>query len=272
MDMTITTALLGGLVGAILGLTGAGGSIIAVPLLIFGLHLSTAQAVPIALLAVAISAITGAAIGLKHHEVRYRAASLIAITGILMAPLGVWAASKVPNQPLTLIFALVLSYVAVRMLVQKPTPLRNTDPLMCDLLPCQVQADEGRIHWNMKCARALSYTGMLTGFLSGMLGVGGGFVVVPALKKYSNITMSQILPTSLSVIALIASTGVITAVILGKMQWPIAIPFALGALLGMLISRQIARHFSSQALQRSFATFALFVAISLIYKAFALSL
>lgn len=268
MEMTLTTVLLGGLVGAILGLTGAGGSIIAVPLLIFGLHLSTAQAAPVALLAVAISAIAGAGIGLKHGQVRYRAASLIAATGILIAPLGVWCASQLPNKPLTLIFAIVLIYVALRMLLQKAESMPEKDPMMCDLLPCQVNTDEGRISWNMKCARALTYTGALTGFLSGMLGVGGGFVVVPALKKYSNITMAQILPTSLSVIALVSGTGVITAILFGNMSWQIAIPFAGGALVSMLMSRQIATYFSGVVLQRTFATFALLVAISLMIKTF----
>ena len=266
MDSSFFTLLLGSCVGAILGFTGAGGSIIAVPLLIFGLHLSTAQAAPIALLAVAVSAIAGAGMGLREGIVRYRAASLIAITGILIAPLGVWCASQLPNQPLTIIFAMVLIYVAVRMLMQKPEPDRNIDPMMCDLLPCQIDTDEGRISWTMQCARALAFTGSMTGFLSGMLGVGGGFVVVPALKKYSNISMPQILPTSLSVIALISSVGVITAGLLGKMHWQIATPFAAGALIGMLISRRFAKRFSGPTLQRSFAVFALLVAFGLILK------
>ena len=67
---------LGGCVGLILGLTGAGGAIMAVPLLVFGLHLQVAQAAPIALLAVGLSAALGAVLGLRKGQVRYRAASV----------------------------------------------------------------------------------------------------------------------------------------------------------------------------------------------------
>jgi len=90
-------------VGIIMGLTGTGGSILAVPLLVFGLQLTVAQAAPIGLLAFGISAILGTLIGLKSDIVRYRAALLVAGTGILMAPPGVWLAqrlnTRVFNQP-----------------------------------------------------------------------------------------------------------------------------------------------------------------------------
>jgi uncharacterized membrane protein YfcA len=80
--------ILGALVGVIMGLTGAGGGILAVPLLVFGLHLTVASAAPLGLLAVGIAAAMGAAVGLRAGVVRYRAALLIALTGIVFNPLG----------------------------------------------------------------------------------------------------------------------------------------------------------------------------------------
>jgi uncharacterized membrane protein YfcA len=258
--------LLGGLVGSILGITGAGGSIIAVPLLIFGLQLSAAQAAPIALFAVAMSSVTGALIGFRQQQVRYRAASLIAITGVCAAPLGVWAASKIPNVPLTVIFAMVLMYLAIRMLGQPER--ENAEALIWEneLSPCQVKASGVKISWTMRCARALAYTGTLAGVLSGLLGVGGGFVIVPALKKYSNLGMAHILPTSLSVIALISTSGIVAAIGFGHLDYKVALPFATGAMLGMLISINVGKHFSVCLLQRIFASFSILVAIGLIVK------
>src|SRR6185312_8537785 len=75
MSVSIIAALFGALVGVILGLTGAGGAIIAVPLLVFSLQLRVTEAAPIALFAVSISAAIGALLALKHGRVRYRAAA-----------------------------------------------------------------------------------------------------------------------------------------------------------------------------------------------------
>lgn len=83
----LLAAALGALVGFVLALTGAGGAIIAVPLLVFGFDLNVAQAAPIALLAVAGSAMLGALLGLRAGIVRYRAAILMSAVGSLFTPL-----------------------------------------------------------------------------------------------------------------------------------------------------------------------------------------
>lgn len=105
---------LGVVVGIIMGLTGAGGGILAVPLLVFGLQMSVAQAGPIGLLTVGISATLGALIGLKNSIVRYRAAMFIAGIGILLAPLGMWLAQRLNTSVLGVLFAVVLAWVAYK--------------------------------------------------------------------------------------------------------------------------------------------------------------
>src|SRR5690348_10302690 len=111
----LVSLMLGALVGVILGLTGAGGAIIAVPLLVFGLHLVVADAAPIALLAVSLSAASGALIAWRAGTVRYRAAGLVALTGVLTAPAGLLIAQRISNDWLIVVFALVMAYVAFRM-------------------------------------------------------------------------------------------------------------------------------------------------------------
>lgn len=83
--------------------------------------------------------------------------------------------------------------------------------------PCQLGYDQGRLIWNWRCARALAWAGIVTGFLSGLLGVGGGFVVVPALKKATNLPIQSILATSLAVIALISAVSVVSAALAGRL-------------------------------------------------------
>ena len=106
---------LGALVGLLLALTGAGGGILAVPLLVFALHLGVAEAAPIGLLAVGLAAAMAAALGLRDGIVRYRAAMLMGGLAMVLAPLGVAAAQRVPNAPLTIAFAAVLALSAWRM-------------------------------------------------------------------------------------------------------------------------------------------------------------
>ncbi|WP_312151358.1 sulfite exporter TauE/SafE family protein, partial [Pseudomonas sp.] len=106
--------LLGTIIGAVLALTGAGGGILAVPLLVFGLGLTMVEAAPVGLLAVGLAAAVGAVLGLRQGLVRYRAALFIAVIGIVAAPFGLMLAHSLPNTPLALVFAVVLVYACLR--------------------------------------------------------------------------------------------------------------------------------------------------------------
>ncbi|MDF8365077.1 sulfite exporter TauE/SafE family protein [Achromobacter anxifer] len=263
------SAALGACVGLILGLTGAGGAIMAVPLLVFGLHLQVSQAAPIALLAVGLSAALGAVLGLRKGHVRYRAAAFMAVTGILVSPLGLWAARRLPNAPLAIIFAGVLGMVAWRMWNQGAKPATGTATAAQAAPrtpPCQLNASTGRLRWTAPCARALTGAGLIAGFLSGLLGVGGGFVIVPALRRATDLSMQAIVGTSLAVIALVSASGVVAAAAGGHLDWHIAAPFTAAAVLGMLAGRRVADRFPPRRLQQSFALFAGVVAVAMLTK------
>lgn len=261
----MSSAALGAIVGLILALTGAGGAILAVPMLLFLLHLDVAQAAPIALLAVGLSAAVGAVIGLRMGVVRYRAAALMAGAGMLCSPIGLWLAHRLPNGPLTLLFAAVLAYVAWRMFRQtaaaQPQPAVSSGPQ-----PCQLSEDTGRFIWTAACTRALAASGIGAGLLSGLLGVGGGFVIVPALRRATNAPVQSIVATSLAVITLVSASGVVSTAIAGQMNWRVAAPFALGAVIGMLGGQRVARHLSGPWLQKIFSLVATGIAIAMAAK------
>ncbi len=252
-DPALIAAGLGGIVGLILALSGAGGGIIAVPLLVFGLHLEMVAAAPIGLIAVGLAALVGALLGLRDGIVRYRAAALIGTIGMMSAPLGVWLAQRIPNPPLLFAFGLLLALTGWRSW-QRARP--RSGPDRHDAVArhaCEINPDEGRLRWTAPCARALAATGATSGLLSGLLGVGGGFVIVPALGRHTDLDHGSILATSLAVIALVSVGGVAAAAAHGHIELAIAAPFAGGALGALLAGRRLAARLQGPRLQQIFA-------------------
>lgn len=262
--ITILGLVLGGLVGLIMGLTGAGGGILAVPLLLFGLHLSVASAAPVALLAVGIAAAMGALIGLRAGIVRYRAAMLVAGIGIVVTPFGSWLARQMDTRYLTLLFALVLAYVAFRgWRESRGTPGQQVERIAC---PCVRDPQTGRFVWTRPCAIRLSVTGCVAGLLSGLLGVGGGFVIVPSLQRFTDLTMRATVATSLAVIALVSLANVGTSIYGGHFDFALGVPFSIGAVLGMLLGGRLASRWPAQRLKQLFFVMCLVVAASMLVK------
>jgi len=262
MDPAMLAVALGAVIGLVLALTGAGGGVLAIPLLVFGLHLPLQQAAPVGLVAVGLASALGAALGLREGIVRYRAAALIGAAGMLMAPVGVVMAQRLPNRPLLAAFAMVLIYTAWRMLRRpvraEPSPLA---------VPCRVSATDQRLTWTRPCARALAGTGLISGILSGLLGVGGGFVIVPALTRYTDLNVRSIQVTSLAVIALVSVSGVSAAAMQGSLPWDVALPFAGGAVVALLVGQQVAGKLDAKRLQQAFAWFTLGVAFLMLARA-----
>src|SRR3546814_2720668 len=110
--MMLIGGVLGLVIGAILGLTGAGGGIFAVPALMFGLGMEIHQAAPVALLAVGMAAGLGALQGLRQGIVRYKAAAVLALAGAMTAPLGIKLAKWLAPSSLNLILVAIMLVVA----------------------------------------------------------------------------------------------------------------------------------------------------------------
>lgn len=256
-------------VGVILALTGAGGGILAVPLLVFGAQIGVAKAGPIGLMAVGMAAALGAILGVREGIVRYRAAVLVAATGMLLSPIGLWLARQIDNRWLSILFALTLLFVAYktyRKASKAALPeMGHVD--RSDSPACVRAGEDGRFIWTKPCARALAISGGAAGLLSGLLGVGGGFVMVPALQRNTDLPMQSIVATSLAVIALISLAGVVTSAISGALAWDIALPFSGGALAGMLAGRAVSARLSGPHLQKGFAVVSAIVAVGMIGKA-----
>lgn len=219
-------------IGGLLGLTGAGGGILAVPALMASQGWTVAQAAPVGLLAVTLSALVGTFEGLFKKIVRYRAALWIALISIPSARYGVHLGGIISPVWLTLAFSLVMLVVAYRIFFKKVND--HTGVL------CKVNQTTGRLIWNMKTALSLGAIGVVAGLLTGLLGVGGGFVIVPVLSKVTDLDMRSIVATSLMIIFLIGGVS-ISAHILDGFQYPVSVTltFVLACMAGMLIGRSL---------------------------------
>jgi uncharacterized membrane protein YfcA len=198
--------------------------------------------------------------------VRFRAAAVIGLIGMALAPAGVRLARIVPNGPLTVAFSGVLFYVAARMLLQQRRAAGGAERTSRSSLPCVLNPVDGRLAWTMPCARALAATGAVSGLLSGLLGVGGGFVIVPALTRFTNLATRSIVATSLAVIALVSIGGVAAAAVQGSVDWRIALPFGSGAIVALLAGRRLAARVSGSRLQQAFAITSALVALLLLAR------
>jgi uncharacterized membrane protein YfcA len=123
-----------------------------------------------------------------------------------------------------------------------------------------------RLTWTLPCARALAGTGLLSGLMSGLLGVGGGFVIIPALTRYTDLSARSIQCTSLAVIALVSLSGVTAAAIQGSLPWDIARPFALGAVVALLAGQALAGKLDDKRLQQAFVWLTLAVALLMLAR------
>ena len=231
------------------------------PLLVFGAGLSTAKAGPVGLVAVGLSAAFVAVQALRAGQLRYRAAAVMAACGALFAPLGLSLAQRVDERMLMLLFSAVLGHVGLRALRQPATGPVPAAP------PCVLDPATGRLRWTSRCGRALLASGALAGFFSGLLGVGGGFLLVPALRRYSDLPMRSVIATSLGVIALVSGATVVSTIAGSGLDATIALPFAAGALIAAGAGRSLGLVLRPRVQQQCFAALALGVALAMLVKA-----
>jgi len=268
--MSPLSLVFGAVVGLSLGLTGGGGAIFAVPLLVYGLHVSPREAVGISLAAVGATSLVGFIARWRLGQVEIRTGLLFATAGMLGAPLGSWIGGRLPESLLLGLFAGLMVIVAVRLWQQSSGSTLKLEPCVdsdeVDGPTCRRDA-AGNLVLNSRCAVLLLVVGMATGVLSGMFGVGGGFVIVPALVLFSGMAIHRAVGTSLMVVALVSVSGVASHIWAGRsISLVITSLFVVGGVAGLLVGQTIGRRLSGPVLQRGFAMAILGVAAFVIFR------
>jgi len=261
--LPLALSLVSGLfVGLSLGLTGSGGSLFAIPLLLFVVGLEMKDAVPISMLVVGLTALIGAVSAFKKNLLLTRPTLIFGFAGMLSAPLGLILGEITPETIRTSCFSMLAIIIAIRMgkqsfNVQSKYVVRAKLELEDSNGVCRF-SPEGQLGFTLPCAIALGASGAVVGILSGFFGVGGGFLIVPALMYVIRMEMPYAIGSSLAIIAMIGLSGGAISGVSVILEQPSAFLFGVGSLLGMLSGRVIASKLAGLLLNRLFAT-ALFI-------------
>jgi len=223
--------VLAALVGLSLGLLGSGGSIVTLPVLVYAARVPPHQAVGMSLVIVGATSAVGSLVNLRRGAFDLRTGAFFAVTGIVGAFFGAKFTHMVSARVLLLCFGGLMSIVGLRMLLgsQNAPPGRQCRPLRCLV------------------------AGVAVGLLTGFLGVGGGFVILPALVLFAGLEMKAAIGTSLAVIAVNSFAGLVGQLHYVQFDWPITLGFLGAALAGMVGGIAVASRVSSQSLRRAFA-------------------
>lgn len=231
-------------VGISLGLTGGGGSIFAVPLLIYGLGIPVRSAIGLSLAVVGATAGFGAMLRLKAREVDVRSGIVFALGGMLLAPAGTWIGHVLPSPWILSCFAVLMTFVGWRMWIGGVEATGEVGP-------CVIR---GNGKPGPGCYTRLALAGAAAGLLSGLFGVGGGFIIVPALLYVTGTTIHRAVATSLLVIFLISLSGVGASLVQGQVfPMPASALFFAGGLLGMVAGGALRSKLSGSTLRQVFA-------------------
>lgn len=248
----------GAVVGVLLGLLGGGGSILAVPLLVYGLGFTLEEAVPVSLIVVGSAAAVGALPKLRAGQVQWRLAGVFAAAGAPGAFVGSALGGLLPEPALMVGFAAVMVLAGARMLTD--TGGVGT--------ACSV-GGTGRVNWRRCFPRAVP-SGFAVGVLTGLFGVGGGFLIIPALVLFLGVHMPVAVGTSLVVIVANSATGLAAHLGEAAVNWPVAAAFAGTAVAGSLLAGHVGTRLDTARLQRWFAYLVLAVALYVVVDTVAL--
>ncbi|MEJ7901865.1 MAG: sulfite exporter TauE/SafE family protein [Thermomicrobiales bacterium] len=248
--MTILLAVLfGTLIGVMLGLIGGGGSILTVPILVYLLDQGVHEATATSLVIVGATALVGVVPHARAGRVAFRTALFFGGAGIAGAFAGTWLNNLVSGPLLLLLFGLLMLVVAARMFLGR----KSADTASSEL-------PMAGFRWPVLMA------GLMVGVMTGFFGVGGGFLIVPALVMVLGFPMRLAVGTSLLIIAINSVAAMAAQLQNADINWQLALLFIAGGLAGATLGGRLAGRIDEVKLSRGFAVLVTVVGVYLIAR------
>jgi uncharacterized membrane protein YfcA len=249
----IVAIALGLVIGALVGLLGGGGSILAVPALVYAAGQDLPQAVATSLLVVGITALVALLPRLGRGQIAWRIAVLFGAAGAATAFAGAAVNRVLPPQLVLGLFAALMIGAGVRMLSEKPAT------------GAACATDGGRVNWRRCLPRTLA-GGLVVGFLTGLLGVGGGFLIIPVLVVVLGLPLEVAIGTSLLVVAVNSAAGFAAHAGDAPLDVPVTIAFTAAAVVTALAAGRLATRLDTTRLRRGFAYLVFVVAAGILVQ------
>jgi uncharacterized membrane protein YfcA len=234
MTMAVVLVLSVG-VGVALGMLGGGGSILTVPLLVYVAGLDAKEAIATSLFVVGVTSAVGAFSHARAGRVRWRTGLFFGAAGMAGAYAGGRVAEYLPGSLLLVAFGLMMLATAVAMLRGRRAP-------------------EGTVHTDLPLLHVALH-GVVVGVVTGLVGAGGGFLVVPALVLLGGLPMGAAVGTSLVVIAMKSAAGLAGYLHSVQIDWGLALAVTAAAVLGSVLGGRLVGRVDPDVLRRAFGWF-----------------
>lgn len=254
--MTSIAILAGAVTGIVLGLFGSGGSIVTVPALMYLLHIEPKQSIAMGLGIVAMTATISSVDNWRRGNVNLKTAAFFALFGMAGTYGGARLGVHAPIVFQLGLFALVMFAASIRMLQSRPAAAASTAR----------PGGTGGVSFLPPNLWQVGLAGVAVGVLTGLVGVGGGFLIVPALVLLAGMGMKQAVGTSLAIVAVNAATGFAGYLGAVKIDFAVMAVFAAVAIVGSFVGTRIAHRLPQQKLKQGFAVFLMAVATYIVIK------
>lgn len=230
---------LGAVIGLLMGTFGGGGSLVAIPVLVFVVGQGTREAQATSLVIVVVASIAGVISYLRSGDVRWRAGLTFGVAAAASAVAGSLLSRALNPDLLLLLFSPVMGAGAYAMVSEAAEDPASFQPWRLGVDAAEVVKMIG--------------LGAGVGLIIGLFGVGGGFVIVPVLVLVMHFTVVEAVGTALLVVIVASSFALGDRVVAGDVEWEVAVPFSLAALLGSLAGKRVADRFEGKRLRQAFA-------------------
>ncbi|WP_285731880.1 sulfite exporter TauE/SafE family protein [Nocardiopsis sp. ATB16-24] len=241
----ILVVVLAVVVGIALGLLGGGGSILMVPLLTYVAGMQPKEAIAASLLVVGVTSLTGALTHARAGNVRWRTGLIFGAAGMVGAFIGGLAGGHLPGTLLMIAFALMMVATAATMIRGRKKPSTGGGEAQGEGLPL----------------KRIVLDGLVVGAVTGLVGAGGGFLVVPALVLLGGLAMPAAVGTSLLVITMKSFAGLVGYLTTVSLDWALVAMVTSAAVAGSLVGVRLASRVPETALRKGFGVFVLLMGV-----------
>jgi len=239
----MTGFILAGFAGLSLGLLGGGGSILTVPILVYSLSIDPKTAVAMSLAIVGFTTLFGVFAHYKNKNIDFKIAFLFGAAALPATFLGSYVSQFISGSVQLVIFAVIMILAATFMFKGRKEVEHKQFNLIYTII-----------------------SGLVVGVMTGLIGVGGGFLIVPALMYFSGIDMKKSVGTSLFIISFNSFFGFISYIDKVSIEWTLLGKFTVCSVIGILIGSKLVQYVPQNFLKKIFAIFLVIMGVFVLYK------